>query len=122
MIKTDGDLVRLDEDWTDPKNPEAIGISPARISIYRRLLRDARVPRGFQSEGLMDEVDFFYWMIGSAVSRDTSKGYAYLTRPPGETLNSLDAYRPDLRNADDTVKVYRHIHGNWYLFYEYIPG
>ncbi len=122
MLKTDEGVIRIDEDWTDPKNPETIGVPATRIVTYRRMLKDARVPRGFQSERFMFEVDFFYWMIGSAISSDTTKGYAYRTQPPIETRSSLDGYRPDPKNADDTVKVYRHIRGNWYLFYEYIPG
>jgi hypothetical protein len=120
MLRADEDLIRVDEDWTDPKNPETIGVSPSRINAYRQMLRDARVPRGFRSEGLIYEVDFFYWMIGSAISSDTVKGYAYRMRPPINLLSSLDGYRPPDR--DDTIRVYRHIRGNWYLFYEYIPG
>jgi hypothetical protein len=122
MLKTDGDLIRVDEDWTNPEHPDTVGISPARIVEYRHLLRQARVPRGFQSESFMYEVDFLYWTIGSAISSDTSKGYAYRKHPPMETLSSLDGFRPDPKNADNTLKVYRHIRGNWYLFYEYIPG
>ena len=122
MIKTDSDLIRVDEDWTDPKDPETIGVSPARISTYRQMLRAAQVPRGFRSEPFAYQVDFFYWMIGSAVSSDTTKGYAYRAHPPTETLSSLDGYRPDPKDADEVIKVYRHIRGNWYLFYEYIPG
>ena len=80
------------------------------------------MPRGFRSEAFSYEVDFYYWIIGSAISSDTAKGYAYSKRPPAETLSSLDGYRPDPNKADDTIKVYRHIRGNWYLFYEYIPG
>jgi hypothetical protein len=122
MLKTDGDLIRVDENWTEPKHPETIGVSPARIANYRQILREARVPRGFQAETFVHEVDFFYWTIGSAISSDTTKGYAYRTWPPMEVLNSLDGFRLDPKNADNTIKVYRHIRGNWYLFFEYIPG
>jgi len=122
MIKTDSDLIRVDEDWTDPKDPKTIGVSRARIISYRQMLREARVPRGFRSESFVYDVDFFYWMIGSAVSSDITKGYAYRASAPIETLGSLDGYQPDPKNSDDPIKVYRHIRGNWYLFYEYIPG
>jgi hypothetical protein len=61
MLKADEGLIRVDEDWTNPKDPETIGVSPARISTYRQMLREARVPRGFQSEPFAYEVDFFYW-------------------------------------------------------------
>jgi hypothetical protein len=124
MLKTDRDLVRVAEDWTRPENPETIGVSAVRISTYRRLLRDARVRQGFQSEAFMYEVDFFYWGIGSAISSDEFKGYAYRKSPPTETRSSLNGYRPspDPKSPDDTIKVYRHIRGDWYVFYEYIPG
>jgi MFS family permease len=59
MIKTDSELIRVDEDWTNPEHPETIGVSPARIAAYRQMLREARVPRGFQSEAFKYEVDFF---------------------------------------------------------------
>jgi hypothetical protein len=122
MLKTDRDLIRVDENWTEPKDPKTIGVSPARIAKYRQMLGGGRVARGFQADILVHDVDFYYWMIGSAISSDTIKGYAYRTRPPMEVLNSLDGFRPDPKNADETIKVYRHIRGNWYLFFEYIPG
>ena len=122
MLKTDRDLIRVDQDWTEPKNPETIGVSPARITRYREMLKEARVPRGLHSEPFTHEVDFFYWMIGSAISSDTTKGYAYRTRPPMEVLNTLDGFHSYPKNADEAVKVYRHVRGNWYLFYEYVPG
>ena len=48
MLKTDRDLIRVDENWTEPKDPETIGVSPARIAKYRQMLRGARVPRGLK--------------------------------------------------------------------------
>jgi hypothetical protein len=122
MAQTDKGLTRVDEDWTRPENPQTINVSSARISTYRRLLKEAGVPRGFQVTDTADEVDFYYWGIGSAISSDTDKGYAYLTMPPFNLLPSLDGSHPDERNGDNGVKTYRHIRGNWYLFYEYIPG
>src|SRR4030095_10219009 len=121
MLKTDRDLIRVDENWTEPKHPETVGVSPARIANYRQMLRGARGPRGVQAETFVYEVDFFYWMIGSARLSDTIKGYAYRTRPPMEVLNSLDGFRPNPKDADDTIKMYRRIRGTWYLFFEYIP-
>jgi hypothetical protein len=121
MVKADRDLTRVDTDWTDPREPETIGVTAHRITTYRRMLADARVPRGFQTQGLLIEVDFFYWMIGSAISSDKTKGYAYIEGPAFNVVESLDGYKPK-PHGDNVIKVYRHIRGNWYLFYEYIPG
>ncbi|PYK29213.1 MAG: hypothetical protein DME57_11240 [Verrucomicrobia bacterium] len=119
MVKKDKGLTRVDTDWTDPQDPTTIGVSTERINEYRRLLREVRVPRGF-SAWSQAEIDFLYWGIGSAVSDDVTKGYAYLESAPQNLAESLDGYkRPPTR---DVVKVYRHIRGNWYLFYEYLPG
>jgi hypothetical protein len=119
MTKADRWLDRVDEDWTSPKNPDANGVSPDRIAMYRRLLREAHVPRGFHAIGFGAEVDFYYWTRGSAISSDTDKGYAYLTTPPPNLLGTLDHCQP---GGENVVMTYRHIRGNWYLFYEYIPG
>ena len=122
MINVDKSLTRVDVDWTEPSNPETIRVSPTRISTYRRILSEACVPRGFQSRGFMFEVDFYYWGIGSAISSDTTKGYAYMQIPPIKLRDSLDGYQPHPKDGDTPVRAYRHIRGNWYLFYEYIPG
>src|SRR5256885_8308584 len=47
MVKADKQLMRVDTDWTNPKDPQAIGVSSDRIEEYRVLLREAHVPRGF---------------------------------------------------------------------------
>jgi len=81
MVKADKGLIRVDVNWTRPDNPQTIGVSPARIGDYRRLLTRAGVPRGFQETESADEIQFLYYVFGSAVSSDRFKGYAYLTKP-----------------------------------------
>src|SRR5438105_1863469 len=74
MVKANKQLMRVDTDWTDPKDPQTIGVSSDRIEQYRRLLREAHVPRGFLRRGDADGIEFTYWVIGSAISSDTIKG------------------------------------------------
>lgn len=119
MTQADKRLQRVDQGWTIPGNPATVGVSPARLATYHRLLTGAGVPRGFQTTDDGMETDFYYWLTGSAITSDTDKGYAYLTKPPPNLLDSLDQCRPDERHV---VTAYRHITGNWYLFYEYLPG
>jgi hypothetical protein len=119
MLQTDKALTRVDQDWTDPNSPQSIGVSQSRIDEYRRLLRDVKTPRGFQTPGNPNDIEFYYFMTGSAISSDTDKGYAYLVTPPPHPLTNLDDCQPDEKNG---ITAYRHIQGNWYLFYEYIPG
>ena len=38
MLETDGDLVTVDDNWTDPEHPQTIGVSPARVTTYRLTL------------------------------------------------------------------------------------
>ena len=119
MAQVDKGLERVDSDWTRPDDPQTISVSPARIAEYRRLLSRAGTPRGFQTVGGTGSMEFFYWLTGSAISSDTDKGYAYMTKPPANVLNSLDQCQPF---DNKSVEAYRHIEGNWYLIYDYLPG
>jgi hypothetical protein len=118
MASADKGLDRVDQDWTMPADVRSVGVSSERLADYRRLLRDAGTPRGFQVSKGDDGFDFLFWLRGSAISDDTDKGFAYRTTPPPNTVQSLDGIRADSRNA---LIAYRHIRGNWYLFYEFIP-
>jgi hypothetical protein len=119
MVQTEKGLTQVDETWTAPHNPQEVGVSKSRIAEYRRLLRSVGTPRGFQTWGIAGDIKFYYYLTGSAVTSDTDKGYAYMTMPPAHLLKSLDHCQPDGRKE---IGGYRHIQGNWYLFYEYIPG
>jgi len=118
MAIADKGLDRVDDNWTMPADTNSVGVSTERLRVYRRLLSQAGIPRGFQVSKSRDGFDFFYWLVGSAISDDTDKGFAYRTTPPSNTVQSLDGIRAASR---EPFVAYRHIQGNWYLFYEFIP-
>jgi hypothetical protein len=114
MTKAEQGLIQISRDKV------SAGIPETRLSDYRQKLKDAHIREGLESKPVFGEIDFCSWAIGSAISPDISKGYTYCERAPApEIQGTLDEYRPP---RDDTVKVYRHIRGNWYLYYEYNPG
>jgi len=119
MVQTDKGLQWVDVDWASPSNTSTVGVSPARLAEYRSLLRRAGVPKGFQVGDTPNEIDFYSWVTGSVLSDDTFKGYAYCAKPPVHRLRSLDNYQPGSENVEI---AYRHIQGQWYLFYESTPG
>jgi hypothetical protein len=115
MAQHDHGLKRVDDNWTEPENPESIGVSKERISKYRQLFEQARVSRGFSAYSRQQgQIDFLYWGRGSAISSDYSKKFSYCPTTPKPILPSLD--RSSRQNG------YRRIVGNWYLHVEYIPG
>jgi hypothetical protein len=118
MASIDKGLNRVDQDWTMPADVRGVGVSSERLADYRRLLHDAGTPRGFQISPDHDGFDFFFWLRGSAISADTDKGFAYRTTPPPGTVQSLDGIRAD---SGKELTAYRHIRGNWYLLYRFIP-
>lgn len=119
MSKKDRGLTRVGDNWTLPDDPRTIGVSPQRIAACRRLFRKIDTPRGITVSESGDDIEFDYWGRGSAVSSDTTKGYLYTTKPPTPLLRSLDDCEPGGR---EIIQAYRHIRGNWYLFYEFLPG
>ena len=120
MASADSGLLRVDDNWTLPQNPLSAGVSYERVSKYRAMLRSVGVPRGFQSREGGQQIDFLFWLMGSALSSDTTKGYSYLQKAPRGLLDNLDDCGPI--NEQRGVRAYRQIEGNWYLFYEYLPG
>ncbi len=121
MASADKGLDRVDDNWTMPADTRSVGVSPERLAQYRRMLGEVGTPRGFhagrRSDG-DDGIDFLYWLEGSAVSDDIDKGFAYRTTPPVTVVPTLDGIHPMSRNG---FVAYRRIHGNWYIFYEFIP-
>jgi hypothetical protein len=119
MAEQDRKLLHITDSWTEPNDPESIHVSPGRISKYRDLLKRARVPAGLHVYPEWSEYDFFYWIVGSAISSDREKGYAYRSSAPRHLLADRD-WRDT--SATPFAEVYRHIDGNWYIYYRYIPN
>lgn len=118
MTHADKGLARVDEDWSMPDDTQSVGVPSDRLSTYRKLLRDAGTPRGFQLSKDGTGIDFLFWLRGSAISDDETKGFAYRENPPKRIVQTLDGVRADGR---DYFIAYRHIRDNWYLFYEFVP-
>ena len=117
MAQADKSLTRVANNWTNPSDPLSVGVGQSRINQYRELLSVVGVVGGLGSD--TDSVEFYYWGHGSAISSDTDKGYVYEKKPPAPLLPSLDGCRP---NGNNFMLTYRHIEGNWYLYYKYLPG
>lgn len=114
LLRENPELSRVDQTWTNPNDPASIHVSAERIALYRKLLEQAGVPRGFSTMTPNKSVEFYYWLRGSVVTDGISKGFAYCTTPPQPLATSLD--------KEELPRAYRHILGDWYLFYEYTPG
>jgi len=113
MIREDRGLERVDDDWTRPDDPMAVGVSFKRIAAYRLLFQKAGIPRGFYSFEPYPRVLFVAYASGSYI-RGAAKSYYYASDPPTEGLvdGPLDAYHDGRK-----VNVARHIGGNWYLLW-----
>ena len=118
MAKEDSKLSRVDKDWTNPTDPGSISVPSSRIQSYRQLCSEAAVPRGFESDFEHGKINFIYWCVGSAVTDDVTKGFAYLSKPPSETVAKLDGLES---TTIERATFFRHIRGNWYLYLELIP-
>jgi len=129
MVSTDAGLQRVDQDWTRPDNPAAIGISAERIAEYRRIFHKLGIPRGFQAYGDRSEIKFIAHAEGLAVAGH-AKNYVWSASEPDELVDSIDQFRVDemkqyrdyLEKKSETFQkhwnVYRRIEGNWYLNWE----
>jgi hypothetical protein len=129
MVTHDKYLNRVDMDWTDPAVPSTVGVTSERIAEYRRIFQRLGITRGFQAYGDRTEIEFIAHAEGLSVSGH-AKSYCWREFPPAETVNSIDALRAKkseeyqkyldhkTSSFEEHVIAYRHIDGNWYLFYE----
>lgn len=115
MIRVDKQLQRVDDNWTNPGDPESIGVSQERIREYRSMFSRLSIPRGFYAFHDPERFTFIASTQGLSVS-GSAKGYAYLAEPPDLVVKNLESYW----SADDkSFTAYQHIKGNWYLYFDY---
>lgn len=115
MYQVDKGLGRVAPGFTRPANPAEVGVTKERIDEYRRLFIVLGLSAGIEGYGERDTVFFYASTQGLSVS-GSSKGFAYLTKPPALMVDQLDGYRsPDGRS----FSAFRHIEGNWYLHFDF---
>lgn len=114
MVLEDKMLSRVDENYTEPSDAQAVGISQERIAEYRRLFRELGIARGFSAPDSRDYVEFISSSQGW-VDSGSSKGYLYGT---GQTqmalIDSLDKFSSQPRPRGSGR---RRIEGKWSLYF-----
>ena len=115
MFLSDRGLGRVAYDFTRPANPAEIGISRERVEDYRRRFDELGLSAGIEGYDEKDAVWFHASTQGLSVS-GSSKGFAYLLKPPKLQVESLDGYQS---KDGRSFTAFRHIAGNWYLYYDF---
>jgi hypothetical protein len=115
MFLSDEGLERVDYDWTRPDNPQDVGVSPERITQYRQYFDKLGLPKGVIGFGKKDNISFPVASCGIAVS-GTSQGYAYVQATPELLVDSIENYH---HGKFESYTIYRHLSGNWYLYYDF---
>ena len=114
MARQDRGLVRVDHDWTDPADPESVGIPAERIADYRRRLAQLGLPRGITIHADGRQVDFLAASRGFG-PRGMSRSYVWSETgefPDGEVTRNLDRLEASGRRR---VWAFRHVDGPWWL-------
>jgi hypothetical protein len=115
MIKKDDVLSRVDDDWTEPKDPKSVGISEERIAEYRKIFKKLEIPRGFSYFKKEGDIQFIANTQGLATG-GSMKGYVYAEKTPEPLTENTDTYDT---GSPASYTVYRPVSGKWYLIYEY---
>ena len=117
MVLEDEGLRRVDDNWTDPRDPGEAGVSLERIEKYRYMFRECNVSRGISAFHKDEKIQFIVTSRGLATG-GSMKGYEYRIVPLSDQslVSSIDDHKPP--NPRGYV-IYKHIEGPWYLVYEY---
>jgi len=127
MAAAERSVVRIDSKFTccptiyaDPRVPRDLRsdgrLSNARWENYRALFRQLGLEDGISVLG-SKRVAFLASSVG-IVNRGSTKGYIYSTVPPSPLVESLDDRSPGPCSVQRDCEVYKHLTGNWYLFFE----
>ena len=111
----DRGLTRVAEDFTRPEDAASVGVSAEGLKAYRRLFDRLGLKGGVEGPEPKDLVLFYASTQELGVS-GSSKGYAYCKERPPRLADDLDAYRPPDKGS---FTVFRHLEGNWYLYFDY---
>ena len=118
MSNVDSHVVRIAPDftWLDnnagwPRPESELGFSKQRWDEYRSLFSKLGLKSGILN--YQPDLILFLASTKGLVTGGSSKGYAYSLKQPEVVVESLD-------HADFSKSriVYKHLKGNWYLFYE----
>ena len=115
MIRSDKGLLRVDDTWTLPEDPQTIGVSRDRINEYRNMFYRVGVPRGFSAPESRESIELIATTKGLSVT-GSAKGYAWLASRPVVVVDDLDTY---WSKDGKSFRAFRHIEGNWYLWFDY---
>lgn len=125
MFQEDESLGRVANDFNrknfyekgSPKkwDGKEIEVSEQRFTEYRKLFGKLGLSAGIEGYEEKDSIWFHASAQGLAVS-GSSKGYVFMLNKPVSDLvvESLNDYKP---NGKESTLAYRHIEGNWYLYY-----
>ncbi len=127
MFQEDKSLGRVSYDFTrtsnffekckEPNgwNGKEIEVSNERLYQYRKLFKNLGLSAGIEGYCEKEIIEFIASTRGLSVT-GSSKGYAYLQKPPKILVDSLDNYWSEDKKS---FTAYKHIEGNWYLYFDY---
>ena len=115
MFRADRSLGRVAYDFTRPANPQDIGISQQRLAEYRALFDQLDLSAGIEGYDEKGLVWFHVSTQGLSVT-GSGKGFAYLKESPPLVVDSLDTY---WSKDGRSFTAFRHLEGNWYLYFDY---
>lgn len=115
VIRIAPDFTRLEDNWQWPRHESQWGISRARWEEYRSLFRKLAIEAGISRESPYGSTFLTASTFGLAVS-GSEKGYVYSSRAPFPMVKSLDSPEIEVKSLQP---IFRHIKGNWYLYYWY---
>lgn len=104
-------LVRIDADWTEPRDPGTVGITYSEILHYRDRFASLGITRGYSAVAECSALELIVSAQGLAVS-GSSRGYYYSAQAPRNIVASLDTYEPTFKYG-----AYRRVSDGWYLYY-----
>ncbi len=114
LVRIAIDFTRLENDWSWPRPPEKIGLTPERWERYRELFRETGIWAGIDKAADPDTI-FFVASANGLVTGGSQKGYVFSTAALSPVSSSLDG-PIDYKTSRLRFKT---LGDGWYLYYSW---
>ena len=116
LFNADKEVHRVYYESTVPEEPSTVGVNKERLALYQSYFTKLGLNSGVADDYVSKDIIRFIASTRGTMFGGSGKGYVYAESRPPEIVDDLNKY---WSKRDKPFTVYKHLEGNWYLYFDY---